>query len=333
MTAVPSIIIPDTIYDLPNEEYHRGERYRDYLSSTQIKHYLTSPKFARLVQLHPEQFTINPDSAEKGSLYHDAMESIVNYGSLDHWRNNLLVFEPPINPKTNCPYGRDTQKYTNALLDAQAENPGKTLTSQSSVHLVETMVWELLNNCRETSRQIQSMLKWPTTRAEVSHFVEYEGCKFKYRPDVETKKKIYDWKTLAVDDLHEDTVNKTIIKFGYHISAAFYQFFEHVRSGVWKEFYWVMQQKTPPYDAVMVSAANWAFSWEPDASLPEGGVVHLGTGATTFMKLLRQHIYCVQNNDFDGAQVFIQPGFRGHRIMLPEPPGYAKNEIFNFYNK
>lgn len=333
MTAVPSIIIPDTIYDLPNEEYHRGERYRDYLSSTQIKHYLTSPKFARFVQLHPEQFTINPDSAEKGSLYHDAMESIVNYGSLDHWRNNLLVFEPPINPKTNCPYGRDTQKYTNALLDAQAENPGKTLTSQSSVQLVETMVWELLNNCRETSRQIQSMLKWPTTRAEVSHFVEYEGCKFKYRPDVETKKKIYDWKALAVDDLHEDTVNKTIIKFGYHISAAFYQFFEHVRSGVWKEFYWVMQQKTPPYDAVMVSAANWAFSWEPDASLPEGGVVHLGTGATTFMKLLRQHIYCVQNNDFDGAQVFIQPGFRGHRIMLPEPPGYAKNEIFNFYNK
>lgn len=333
MTAVPAIIVPDTIYDLPNEDYHRGEPYTNYLSSTQIKHYLISPKFARYAQLHPEQFSINPDSAEKGSLYHDAMESIVNHGSLDHWRNNLLIFEPPINPKTNCPYGRDTQKYTNALIEAQADNPGKTLTSQSSVQLVETMVWELLNNCRETSRQIQSMLRWSTTRAEVSHFVEYEGCKFKYRPDVETKKKIYDWKTLAVDDLHEDTVNRTILKFGYHISAAFYQFFEHVRTGVWKEFYWVMQQKTAPYDAIMVSAANWAFSWEPDASLPEGGVVHLGVGATIFMKLLRQHIFCMQHNDFDGAQVFIQPGFRGRRILMPEPPGYTKSEIFNFYNK
>lgn len=36
--------------------------------------------------------------------------------------------------------------------------------------------------------------------------------------------KIVDWKTLAVDDLHEETVNRTIAKFHYGISAAFYQF-------------------------------------------------------------------------------------------------------------
>lgn len=333
MAGVSAIIVPDTIYDLPNEDYHRGEPYRNYLSSTQIKHYLISPKYARYVQLHPEEFSINPASAEIGGLYHDAMESIVNHGSLDHWKNSLHIFEPPINPQTNCPYGLNTKKYADELIKAQAENPGKTLTSQSSVQLVEAMVWELLNNCRETSRQIQSMLRWPTTRAEVSHFVEYEGCKFKYRPDVETKKKIIDWKSLAVDNLHEDTVNRAILKFDYHISAAFYQFFEHVRTGIWKEFYWIMQQKTAPYDAIMVSAANWAFSWEPDTTLPEGGVAHLGIGATIFMKLLHQHIYCVKHNDFDGAQVFIQPGFRGRRILTPEPPGYSKSEIFNFYNK
>ena len=32
--------IKDTIYDLPNEEYHRGERFKDFLSSTQIKDYM-----------------------------------------------------------------------------------------------------------------------------------------------------------------------------------------------------------------------------------------------------------------------------------------------------
>ena len=46
------------------------------------------------------------------------------------------------------------------------------------------------------SKQIRQILKWG--KAEVSHFVEYEGCKFKYRPDVETAKKIIDWKTRCV---------------------------------------------------------------------------------------------------------------------------------------
>lgn len=251
------------------------------------------------------------------------MESLVNTGTLDKWRNNLLVFEPPINPKTGCPYGRDTQKYQIALIEAKESNPGKTLTSTTDIQLVETMVYELLNNCRDTSKQIRQILKWG--KAEVSHFVEYEGCKFKYRPDVETAKKIVDWKTLAVDDLHEETVNRTIAKFHYGISAAFYQFFEHERTGVWKEFYWVMQQKTAPYDAVFVSAANWAFHLED-------GIVKMGASALAFKKLLDQHVYCTQNNDFDGAQIFIQPGFKGRRIMVPDTPAFEKNKMFNFYN-
>lgn len=315
--------IEDTIYDLPNEEYHRGERFKDFLSSTQIKDYMVSPKFARYKALHPELFEISIEASEKGSLYHDAMESLVNTGKLDKWRNNLLVFEPPINPKTGCPYGRDTQKYQIALIESKESNPGKTLTSTTDIQLVETMVYELLNNCRDTSKQIRQILKWG--KAEVSHFVEYEGCKFKYRPDVETAKKIVDWKTLAVDDLHEETVNQTIAKFHYGISAAFYQFFEHERTGVWKEFYWVMQQKTAPYDAVFVSAANWAFHLED-------GIAKMGASALAFKKLLDQHVYCTQNNDFDGAQIFIQPGFKGRRIMVPDTPAFEKNKMFNFYN-
>lgn len=315
--------IEDTIYDLPNEEYHRGERFKDFLSSTQIKDYMVSPKFARYKALHPELFEISIEASEKGSLYHDAMESLVNTGKLDKWRNNLLVFEPPINPKTGCPYGRDTQKYQIVLIESKESNPGKTLTSTTDIQLVETMVYELLNNCRDTSKQIRQILKWG--KAEVSHFVEYEGCKFKYRPDVETAKKIVDWKTLAVDDLHEETVNRTIAKFHYGISAAFYQFFEHERTGVWKEFYWVMQQKIAPYDAVFVSAANWAFHLED-------GIVKMGASALAFKKLLDQHVYCTQNNDFDGAQIFIQPGFKGRRIMVPDTPAFEKNKMFNFYN-
>lgn len=315
----------DTIYNLPNDEYHKGDKYKEYLSSTELKSYMVSPKFARFKALHPEMFEIGVEAAEKGSLYHDAMESIVNTGSLDKWRNNLLVFEPPINPKTCSPYGRDTQKYQSALIEAKESNPGKTLTSNADVQLVETMVYELLNCCRETSKQIKQIMSFKQTKAEVSHFVEYKGCKFKYRPDVETAKKILDWKTVAVDDLHEDTVNKVISKFHYGISAAFYQFMEHERTGVWKEFYWVMQQKNAPYDAVFVSAANWAFHMED-------GIVKMGPSALLFMKLLEQHVYCTQNNKYEGAQVFIQPGFKGRRIMIPDVPSFEKNRMFNFYN-
>ena len=100
---------------------------------------------------------------------------------------------------------------------------------------------------------------------------------------------------------------------------------EHERTGVWKEFYWVMLQKTAPYDAVFVSAANWAYHMED-------GIVKMGASALLFAKLLEQHVYCTQNNDFDGAQVFIQPGFKGRRIMIPDTPSFEKNRMFNFYN-
>ena len=59
----------------------------------------------------------------------------------------------------------------------------------------------------------------------------------------------------------------------------------------------------------------------------------MGASALVFKKLLEQHIYCSQNNDFDGAQIFIQPGFKGRRIMIPDTPSFEKNRLFNFYNK
>ena len=97
---------------------------KDFLSSTQIKDYMVSPKFARYKALHPELFEISIEASEKGSLYHDAMESLVNTGKLDKWRNNLLVFEPPINPKTGCPYGRDTQKISDCTNRGQRVKTG-----------------------------------------------------------------------------------------------------------------------------------------------------------------------------------------------------------------
>ena len=315
-------VVQPIMVGLPNDQYHNGEPYNEWLSSTSIKDYMVSPKFAKYKKEHPLDFGISDDASEKGSLYHAYMESMVNYGDASHWLDEYFVFDGPVNERTGKPYGRDSQKFTEAFEIAKSENEGKNPISQADVDLVNTMADQLLNNCRETSRQIKTIIK--QGKAEISHFVEFQGCKFKYRPDVETKKKIVDWKTVTADDLHEDTVIRIINKFHYGISAAFYQFFEHEQSGVWKNFYWVMQQKSPPFDAVLVSAANWGYHWD-------GQMVSLGASALEFEKLRDQHIYCQQNNDWDGAQIFIQPGFKGHRIMEADAPSYGK-DLYNFYN-
>ncbi len=315
--------IEPIMYGLDNELYHRGEGFDEYLSSTQIKDFLISPKYAKYKHDHPEEFVISDDALEFGSMYHAYMESVHNYGDDREFVKQYHLFEAPVNEKTGKPYGRDTQKYIAALEATKADHPDWEFVSEERVNQVRLMVTELLENCGETSKQVKTLLR--QGQSEVSHFIEYEGCKFKFRPDLETKRKIVDWKTTTLDNLHPRAVSKAITKFGYGISAAFYQFFEHEQSGVWKDFYWVFQQKTPPYDAVMVSAEQWAYSYNK-----EYDIVSMGPSALLFKKLLDQYIECKKSGEFRGAEIFIEPGFKGHRIMSVEAPTY--NTDFMFYN-
>lgn len=316
-------IAEPVIFGLDNEIYHHGEGYDQYLSSTQIKDFLISPKYAKYKHDHPEEFSISDDALEFGSMYHAYMESVLKFGDDSEFAKHYHVFDAPVNEKTGKPYGRDTQKYIAALEEAKADHPEWEFVSEDRVEVVGKMVNELLNNCGETSKQVRTILR--RGKSEVSHFVEYEGCKFKFRPDVETGKKIVDWKTTTLDSLHPSAIARTITKFGYGISAAFYQFFEHEQSGVWKDFYWVFQQKTPPYDAVMVSAEQWAYSYNKEYDM-----VSVGPSASLFQKLLAQYIECRKTGEFRGAEIFIEPGFNGRRIMSVDAPPF--NIDFKFYN-
>lgn len=311
------------IEGLDNETYHRGEGYDQYLSSTQIKDFLVSPKYAKYKHEHPEEFQISDDALEFGSMYHAYMESILRHGNDREFAMQYHVFDAPVNERTGKPYGRDTQKYIDALAEAKEKHPEWEFVSQDRIDIVRKMVTELMDNCGETSKQVRTVLK--QGKAEVSHFIEYNGCKFKFRPDLETKKKIVDWKTVSIDSLHPGAIAKTITKFGYGISAAFYQFFEHEQSGIWKNFYWVFQQKTPPYDAVMVSAEQWAYSYNKEYDM-----VSMGPSAQIFQKLLDQYIECKKTGEFRGAEIFIAPALNGRRIMSVDAPVY--NSDFNFFN-
>ena len=172
------------------------------------------------------------------------------------------------------------EAYAEAYAQFEEENKGKTIVEAKTADLVGDMAHALLNDCGSTSVQVCKLLKWG--KPEVSHFVEYEGCKFKYRPDLETKRNIVDWKTVATDDLSEENINRIILKFGYHISAAFYLFMEHERTGIWKLFILVLVSKVAPYDCVMVDMNNYGYRY-----LPEYDMVIPGPGALEFKKTPR----------------------------------------------
>lgn len=312
----------DTIYNLSNEDYHNGECYRDYISSTSLKHYLKSPRFFKFMLDNPQPQT---EAMRFGSLFHDLMvgfsqvkgeipedlvEKSVNY--------HTVVFDPPINDKTGKPYGVGTKAYNEALEEIKETYPFTEIVGRQEQETLQGMLHSVLFGCGSTSQQVRKLLKWG--KPEVSHFIEYEGCKFKWRPDLETGKKIIDWKTVVTNDLSEKSINSIISRYGYDISAAHYLFFEHERSGVWKTFYWLFVSKEPPYDAVLVDSSLWTYLYDPDTD-----IVQPGAGAIKFKRLLDLHIKCTKENDYPGAEINIPADPFGRRIMLPTPPPWEVN--------
>lgn len=311
------------IHGLSNEAYHHEAPYSEYLSSSQLKRYTVSPKAFKFALDNPKEE--KSDALRFGSLFHDLMANCAEHydngtAAIAEWLRGIAVFTPPKNEKTGQPYGATTKAYKEAYEAFMQANECKTIASQEEVDTVLKMNQSLLIDCGATSEQVFKLLKWG--KPEVSHFIEYEGCKFKWRPDLETRRKIVDWKTVATDDLSERSINAQIAKFGYDISAAFYLFMEHERTGQWKQFYWVFVSKQPPYDAVLVDASEWTYKHED-------GIVLSQVGAIKMKALLDLHIKCTREQSWPGAEIFIPQSDNGMRIMRPIPPAWEVSNATN----
>ena len=310
------------IRGLSNEAYHHEAPYSEYLSSSQLKRYAVSPKAFKFALDHPEP---QSDALRIGSLFHDLMAcSAEHYDNgtkaIAEWMRHIAVFDPPKNDKTGQPYGNTTKAYKEAYEAFLQANEGKMIASNDELSVINQMHKSLLCDSGATSEQVRKLLKWG--KPEVSHFIEYEGCKFKWRPDLETRRKIVDWKTVATDDLSERSINAQIAKFGYDISAAFYLFMEHERTGQWKQFYWVFVSKQPPYDAVLVDASEWTYKHDDGIVLPQ-------VGAIKMKALLDLHIKCTREQNWPGAEIYIPEADNGMRIMCPTPPPWEVSNAAN----
>jgi hypothetical protein len=324
------------IQNLSLKDYH-GQT--DIIGSSTLKQMLISPKFCKYCQLRPEDSRISLESELKGSVYHAKLACIVNGTNFD---DEYSVFQPPINDKTGKSFGYDSLKFQDAFNSFQAQNPGKNICSQNEIDLADAMIKELLEGSFHLSKDVNYLIKHG--KAEQSHIVDYQGMKFKFRPDLETSKKIVDWKTCQFETPKAEKFSKQITNFGYHISAAFYQYFDFLETGLWRSFYWIAQEKEHPFDFNIISADNWAWEivdikYKDSLVLESDMIVETEkqiaipkTGAIILLQILQEYIHCSETGIWPGYSVFTKPDWVGRRIAVSEVPTWEKIKNANFYN-
>ena len=318
---IPFISKPN---EISNEEYHNSEQFKEFCSSSVLKLMMVSPKYARYCLDHPEKR--ESEAMSQGSVYHSMLASLTNKGDLSEFENEYFTFDPPKNLSTGKPYGWTSKAYQEAMQAETESHEGKSPCSADENHTAQSMIDELLNGNPHLSKTVQHLIKIGSS--EQSHFLEYQGQKFKYRPDLKTSKKILDWKKTRIGYPKPEKWDREIIKYDYHISAAFYQFFEFLLTGKWKDFYWITQEDEPPFDFLIHSAAEWTY----DIDHSGGQIVEMNTGALMLTKLLDYWIRCCERGQWPGYSIFLQPDWKNQRIGYPSVPGFYERNDFNFYD-
>lgn len=315
----------NTIYGLSNYAYHNESPYSDYLSSSSLKLYLKSPKAAKFALDNPTED--KSDALRLGSLFHDLMACLAEFNGdwgkgFTKWKDGIVIFDPPINPKTGVYYGATTKAYAEAYEQFLADNEDKTVANVLETDLAGDMACSLIRDSGATSEQVRKLLKWAKA-TEVSYFYETEdGIKLKVRPDLLTKTKLVDWKTCSLDSLDEDSIARQIIKYRYDVSLAMYQWTIFQIEKKWYAPILVFVQKQEPFDCVMCDISEWCYSYDPDEDFVKPGV-----GALEFRKLLNLHTECVKNNEWPGAENTIEAD-GNTRIMKPAVPYWLGMKYF-----
>lgn len=321
------------IKNLSNEEYHRGEQYRSYLSSTQLKQYAEGAKAALFYRQHPELNEETP-SMKIGTYLHNIMENVVNGKTLDEAIVDNYAIFLPIYDESGKLLDARTKRYKE-MYEAFLKDVGdKTVLSDKEYSVLSPMAMELCNNSI-VNQLIGFAQRGGDTGAEVSMFYENEdGIKMKCRADMLTSKKIVDWKTTSCK-LTPDEVVKTIVNFGYAISAAYYQYIAYKVTGNFYDFIWCFVQNKAPFGTMVVSASEFAFRDADDIEMYENDKdcqMIFNYGVMAMRSLLNEHIWSIQNNMFGGPESFVEPNEGSVRILVPTPPSWAMNQIPKFYH-
>lgn len=295
------------IENLSNDEYHNGDKYKEYWSSSNIKNYLTSPKEA-----YYQKFIAASKSSDAftfGNQFHDFMSSKHIKGQPFPWN----IFQEPVNTSTGEPYGKTTKVYKDYL--SKIENP----ISSNDMELI-TDIWDMMKRsgyCWFIKKEVLSKgLAEPSMLIDGLH-------KYKYRTDVVTDKYIFDYKTVDKRSWNLRALSYRITDFAYDISAAMYQYFEHRRTGIWKPFLIIWIMKEPPFDILITDISEYCYEKIGDNE------AMANSGANVFLKLKDQHEACEASKNWPGISNQFDE-FAGVRIPKLSPlfdRGYSEFEI------
>lgn len=267
--------------NLDNNIYHNSEKYSEYWSSSNIKKYMETPreaKFQKDKTEHDETKAMN-----QGSKLHDYLASKHIKGQ----KFDYNIFEAPVHltgKYKGQAYGYDTKAYQEAA--ALIHNP----ITADEMELIND-IWAMVRKSDYSWYFEKEILGKGI--AEPSFFVD--GLhKYKYRPDVLTDKYIFDYKSVAKMKWTAKDLNTVVTNRGYDISAAMYQYFEHVRSGIWKPFILIWLMKEPPFDILIHDISPYCY--EPFGN----NEVIVNSGANVFLKLKEQHELCQVTEQWPG---------------------------------
>lgn len=306
------------IRNLSNDDYHYAPAYSAYLSSTQLKHLLVSPKNFKYHLDHPQTDT-KSNALRLGSLFHLLMEVRADhYGNegaaYQEWLTRTAVFNPPVNPTTGKPYGAASKQYQDAYGKFMQESVGKLICTPEELDLAFRMTNSLLDVQTATGRQVDKLLKWRKEIEASYFFTTSQGIKLKIRPDLLTGSKIVDWKTCSLKQLDEESIARQIANYRYDFSMAMYQWVLKQITGQWYTPILVFVQSEPPYDTIMADISEWGFKYDPelDMAIP-------GPGALDFQQCLETLSECVTTDNWPGAENAV-PSDNTYKILKPAVP-------------
>jgi hypothetical protein len=220
--------------DIPNWDYHNLPEH-SALSAGGIKSLLRSPA-------HFQTSQTNKDNKTPALLFGSATHSYILQPGLGE-----VIVIPDINRRTK----EGKQEYEKFM----TENEKNIIIDSDSFKTIKEMREVLMKH--NTARML---LEKGTP--ELSGFWNHEIYDFlcKCRPDflVDDLKIIVDYKT--TNDASAEEFGKSVVKFGYHIQAAWYRAgIEIITEDDW-DFVFIAQEKTPPYSVAVYQTPVEVFS-------------------------------------------------------------------------
>ena len=209
--------------DISNEDYHSGDEYGDFISSSNLKTFMRSPAHYRVSKDEHKEPT---PAMNFGSAFHS-----IALGFPDE-----VAIIPDINKRTKA--GKEE------WLLFQESNSDKYLIKTEEMTQINGMVESIKHH-----KFARKLLESKTAQNEVSGFFVDHGTDLpcKIRPDILDRDMaiISDLKSCV--DASFDEFSKTVFNFGYHYSAAWYRYGFQMIEGYDCAFVLIAVEKTPPY--------------------------------------------------------------------------------------